>query len=424
MTNQGGGGRTRWRAAVLASLAVVAVSRLAAAPPRTSPLSPVLRAGAARADITPTMPVALEGYLEPEHRLSEGVHDRLYARAIAFSSGPDRVVLLSADLGSFMSASYFQRIIADRVGLRPEELLLCAVHTHSGPQLSLNADYPHPNNARYTRQLTERLVTVVAQALRSMEPATLAVGTSRCAVNASRRRPAADGRIEMAANPDGPVDHDVTAISVRGRSGRTLAVLFNYACHSRSLRRPNRLLSGDVLGIAEQAVEDRLPGHPVTAAFAGTSGDVDPRMVVDSFADEAPVKQGNELGAAVVEALEAQRAVARSVVRTTRVSVPLPSRSGGAPRRVDLTALAIGDLGVLAFECEASVEIGQAIKTRSPFASTLVITLCNGWGGYLPVAHQYDEGGYEVSNTPYARGAAEMLVDEAVALLGRAKTRD
>jgi hypothetical protein len=422
MVNLEGRGGWRWCATVLAAavgLTVAAEARPAEQETRGRQRRvATLRAGAARIDITPAMPVALEGYLDPETRVSEGVHDRLYARAIAFSTGPTRLVLVSADLGSFMSAPCFQRIIAERLHLLPEEVMLCAIHTHSGPQLSLNGDYPHPNNAVYTHQVADHLVTVVDKALRSMEPATLEVGRSTCLVNMSRRRPTAEGRIEMAPNPGGPVDHEVTALRVRGRSGATIAVLFTYACHSRSLRRPNRLVSGDVLGLAEQGVEESLAGHPVVAAFAGTSGDIDPAAVVDSFTDGATVEQGKRLTDAVLAAVRAaRRDEAPSGLRVLRKSVALPTRSGGAGRRVDLVAASIGGTGLLAFECEASVEIGQAIKAGSPFPATLVVTLCNGWGGYLPVAHQYDEGGYEVSNTPYARGAAETLVGEAIALL-------
>jgi neutral ceramidase len=418
------GGRGGWRSCAAVLVAVAGLTLVGEARPtgqeargRQRPVA-TLRAGAARVDITPTLPVALEGYVDPETRVSEGVHDRIYARAIALSAGSTRLVLVSADLGSFMSAPHFQRVIADRLHLAPSEILLCAIHTHSGPQLSMNADYPHANNATYTRQVAERLVTVVARALGAMEPATLAVGRGTCPVNASRRRPTADGGIEMAPNPDGPVDHDVTALQVRGRSGRTLAVLFTFACHSRSLRRPNRLVSGDILGLAEQAIEGELAGHPVVAAFAGTSADIDPALVVDTFADGATVEQGRQLGGAVLDAVRAaRRDDTSSELRILRKTVPLASRSGGAPRRVDLVAASVAGTGLLAFECEASVEIGLAIKAASPFPATLIVTLCNGWGGYLPVAHQYDEGGYEVSHTPYARGAAEALVGEAVALL-------
>jgi hypothetical protein len=251
----------------LAGVAVVAAGRPV---PQAARPSATLRAGAARIDITPAQPVALEGYLNPGDRISEGVHDRLQARAFAFASGPTRVVLVSADLGSFMFGAYFQRVIAERLGLRPEEILLCATHTHSGPQLSLNAEYPHPNNARYTQSLAGLLATVAGRALRTVAPVRLRVGRSASDVAISRRLPTADGGMEMAPNPGGAVDREVLVLQLERPDGEPFGLLFNYACHSRSLRKGNRLVTGDVLGIAEQAAEREHRGT-IAAAFAGTS---------------------------------------------------------------------------------------------------------------------------------------------------------
>jgi hypothetical protein len=209
-----------------------------------------LRAGAARADITPDAPLALEGYEEPETRVSTGVHDHLYARAIAFASGTKRLVVISCDVGSFALGPYFVRLIGDRWGLQSDEILLCATHTHSGPQLSLNADYPHPGNFRYTKALEATLVDLSGRALRALAPAQMAVGRARADVGASRRKPGADGRVEMAPNPDGIADPEVLALRLSRPGREPFGLLFLYASHSRSLRRANTLVSGDIFGIA------------------------------------------------------------------------------------------------------------------------------------------------------------------------------
>jgi neutral ceramidase len=62
-------------------------------------------------------------------------------------------------------------------------------------------------------------------------------------------------------------------------------------------------------------------------------------------------------------------------------------------------------------------EIGQAIKTASPFSHTFVLTHCNAAGGYLPTRSSYAEGGYEVLSSPFAAGAAEMVVEETTRML-------
>ena len=62
----------------------------------------------------------------------------------------------------------------------------------------------------------------------------------------------------MAFNPEGKADHEVLALQLLQPGAAALGVLFNYSSHSRSLRGPNRLVSGDVFGIAEQFVEAKL----------------------------------------------------------------------------------------------------------------------------------------------------------------------
>ena len=57
----------------------------------------VLRAGAARIDVTPTQPVTLAGYASRTKNVSRGVHDPLSARAVAFAQGERKLVLVSLD---------------------------------------------------------------------------------------------------------------------------------------------------------------------------------------------------------------------------------------------------------------------------------------------------------------------------------------
>jgi hypothetical protein len=379
-----------------------------------------LRAGAAKIDITPDAPLSLEGYQEPATRVSEGVHDRLFARAFAFGDGSRRLVIVSCDLGSMILGDYFRHQVLDAVRLRPEELWLCATHTHSGPMLTLHPSYPH--NVEYTERLAQPLIGVVGEALRSMRPARLAVGRGRSSVGVSRRRRGADGLMEMAANPDGVADPDVLVLQVAATSGRPMGALFVYACHSRSLTRTNRLISGDVLGIAAQELEAAQPGL-IAGAFAGASGDIDPVSVVDGFEskDGQPpetVRLARLLADGVRGAMATARALAPALpLRSSVTRLRLPARHEGRQKAVDIAVCAIGEAAIVGLDCEASVEIGLAIKARSPFPLTAVITNCNGWSGYLPVERQSPAGGYEVDRTGFAPPAAGLLIDAVVQLL-------
>ncbi|MCP5120486.1 MAG: hypothetical protein GY953_57565 [bacterium] len=89
-----------------------------------------------------------------------------------------------------------------------------------------------------------------------------------------------------------------------------------------------------------------------------------------------------------------------------------------SPLRVEIQALRIGQLAIVAMPGEPFAEIGVAVKRASPFGFTMFCGYSDGIGGdYLPTADEYAHGGYEVERTPYAPGADQLVIDAASALL-------
>ncbi len=82
-----------------------------------------------------------------------------------------------------------------------------------------------------------------------------------------------------------------------------------------------------------------------------------------------------------------------------------------------LQAIRIGNIALIAIPGEPFTETGQAIAAGSPFPHTLFSGYTNGGFSYLPVRSAYAEGGYEVETSPFAEGAAELVVREALAML-------
>ena len=60
-----------------------------------------------------------------------------------------------------------------------------------------------------------------------------------------------------------------------------------------------------------------------------------------------------------------------------------------------LQAMRIGDLAIVGIPCEVFAEIGLEIKKTSPFPATCVVSLANGYNGYLPTPAAARLGGYE-----------------------------
>ena len=61
---------------------------------------------------------------------------------------------------------------------------------------------------------------------------------------------------------------------------------------------------------------------------------------------------------------------------------------------VRLQAIRVGKIGFAAAPCEMYGGTGLTIKDDSPFPTTMVVGLANGYSGYLPPPDQFQYGGY------------------------------
>jgi hypothetical protein len=90
----------------------------------------------------------------------------------------------------------------------------------------------------------------------------------------------------------------------------------------------------------------------------------------------------------------------------------------GKSHNVEVQVIALGrDVAWVSLPGEVFVELGMAIKKRSPFPQTFVVELANESIGYIPDRRSYAEGNYEPESARCAPGSGEKLVDTAVVLL-------
>ena len=88
------------------------------------------------------------------------------------------------------------------------------------------------------------------------------------------------------------------------------------------------------------------------------------------------------------------------------------------PVKVEIQALRIGELAIVAMPGEPFAEIGAEVRKRSPFAFTMFCGYSDGTGGnYMPTADEYAHGGYEVERTPYGPGADRAVIEASLRLL-------
>lgn len=242
--------------------------------------------------------------------------------------------------------------------------------------------------------------------------------------------------------PAGPVDPEVSFLSVQSIDGRPIALLANYSLHYVGGVDQGDV-SADYFGIFSQRIGELLDAGANDRPFVGmmsngTSGDVN--NINFRGRDGKSYKQYEKM--AEVAEVVAQRVKSAHDQIEFRDWVPLKSarreltlkfrkpdeamqkyfaevlaKPEGAERyhryetnyagrvqtlldgpdevSIPLQAVRIGDLAIAAIPFEVFTEIGLEIKEKSPFKDAFTIELANDSHGYLPTPRQHELGGYE-----------------------------
>ncbi|WNQ11897.1 neutral/alkaline non-lysosomal ceramidase N-terminal domain-containing protein [Paenibacillus aurantius] len=392
--------------------------------------------GTARMEITPPMPVPLAGFAGRSGSY-ERVDQRLYARIWLWETAEQtplrRAVLVQADLIWFGQevAPGLIRAIAERWDIPEAAVILHASHTHGGPQTS---DCLHPwlgkADPAYLAFLEGQIQEGIERAGRSKEAVSLERGRGECRIGINRRK-FINGVMEMAPNPDGPTDPEVTVIRFVTGSGGTKGIWFHYACHPTTTA--DNAVSSDFSGAAMEQLEEAWGGVPASF-LQGCCGDVRPALFREGHFYRGGPAEVKQLGTALAE--EVQRVLEGPMERlepasleARRVTIPLPyerypdaeelakaeqeegpqaewsrllasgrSPSGRtAPMHVSVLEIAEG-LMLASMNAEVVGEYGRLIKER--FRGTVLpLPYSNGMIGYVPTAAQLAEGGYEADRS-------------------------
>ena len=261
--------------------------------------------GTGRTVITPNEPTWMAGYSSRTSPSEGKLHD-LWAKALLLEDARgNRSLLITTDiLGVSKDFSDEVRSLINRkYNLNNSQIILSSSHTHSGPVISRALQYIYPMTEqdwkvvdKYTEQLKEKLVELVDQAIKNLQPAHIYTqnGITRFQVNRRNNR---ENSITPTTELKGPNDYAVPVIKIESPDKQLLAVVFGYACHPTTLS--INMFSGDYAGFAQLELEKRYPG--VTAMFfqgAGADQNPLPRRTVP-----LAIQYGKQLAATVERVL-------------------------------------------------------------------------------------------------------------------------
>lgn len=140
-----------------------------------------LRVGVAKTDITPE---DLSGLTNLWKRPFEGVHDRIYLRALVVDNGINTAAIVSADLVEFGDTMALRQQIVKELGIPANHVILTASHNHNAPRVGTvtagaSAQVGGPATAAYTERVYSQIIDVLRQAKAAMQPARVGIGTGR-----------------------------------------------------------------------------------------------------------------------------------------------------------------------------------------------------------------------------------------------------
>lgn len=298
-------------------------------------LAPVLRAGAATANITPELGGEVVGGFLPFP--ATHIHDELHARCLVLDDGSTKLALVVCDLlGLHRSLSLKAREhIEKETGIPAAHVLISGTHTHS----ATNAIGTHPRRYDSDMELTpyqafvaRRIADGVRRAIHLLRPAEIGFGAVEVPEHVHIRRwflkegtmpPNPFGQIDRvkmnpgAGNPNlvepaGEPDPRVSFIALREPGGRLISVFSAYSLHYVGGVGSGHI-SADYYGYYCEALKRRVEGGdedpPFVAMMAnGTSGDANNINFRQPQPRKAPYEQmryvGEDLAAKVRAALD------------------------------------------------------------------------------------------------------------------------
>jgi len=371
-------------------------------------------------------------------------------------------------------------LLKEKTGIAYPHILFSCSHTHFAPALhhdgfpfpDLGLVAPDP---RFVEDFKTHLVEAAQESIKNKRPGTLEIARLRAPqVLFNRRTVAADGQVvtnyryplDAENYTFSPVDDELTALRFKDENGIG-AVLVNFGCHpvtgGRDVERDHYKISADYPFYLRQAIAaeyacpvlftlgaagDAVPlerfgdsrqhigtilGKTVTMAERVFAAQENPKIAADFLEFEAHTHIG--LDAAAVEAEYTQARAAFAAAQEGEIAVDREGRPDSTAGeifgekllnlkraklypnnkfQVKVQFLRIGGTTLVVIPFEVLSDIGLRLKQRFP--NSAVVSCANGYQGYLPLAHNYDKGGYETMgrSTHFEKGTADRLLEAAL----------
>lgn len=390
--------------------------------------------------IDPQIGCEMEGY---ESRRSTGRHDHLTTSVFYLANGETRLLFIALDIVAVPGyrADRIKRQITAQWQVPAEQVVIAAIHTHSGPTVTdLLLDYPDIDET-YWQQIDTQTLKAVANAIQNAQPGRLAL----------RAATVPDGIYANRDQATMPYNRQLAQLVALDDEDKLLGALLLLGTHPTLMNAKNTQLSADLVGGVRQAYQKRFGIRPVV--MLTDCGNTSTRYTRRESSFDEVMQKSEQLVAGLIKAVDKPVTLGRlqsqqvtltsdynpmtnpdAQVLWTKINNETQAATGA--RQDELkgflstyqhirnfghthfqthsTILDCGDLRIVTYPGELVHTLGARIR-HADDKPTLLVTLANDYRGYS--VNQEDFGLYfESYNSVLLRGAADEFVARIVAV--------
>jgi hypothetical protein len=400
-----------------------------------------LRVGVAQEKITPNIGSYLGGYWRI--RIVKTVKSDLYAKAIVLEVKGKKMAIVSVDLIGITPAiaKSAKELITNQCGIAADAIMVCATHTHTGPEIRDRKDRSYSSDPKYNAELIQKIAVVVKRACDSMFNGNLYVGQIEAkGYSVNRYVRLKDGRDksnyrDLSENPPygddiigyaSPMDNSVQTLCVKDLKGQIRGIGVNFAAHPNAGKKATYVWAEWPGDTAERIAEEYGEDVPCLL-LQGAAGDVHctskmNRQAVGRGVAEAAIKANSDIikpmpnpvldwRMEILKIPYCSRLELAKVIAYYRRKKDLTAGEKGLMNRlikfyklwdkdgktldVPVQCLRIGDVAIVGLPGEPFTALSLEIKQNSPAKQTFVVGYANSWKpAYIPPADQTQRGGY------------------------------
>jgi hypothetical protein len=398
-------------------------------------------ASVAAVDITPPieMNYTLGGYGERMNKPAIAIHDRIWAKALAFQMDHRKYLIITLDilgLPSNVKSDLIKRISGHGWGM--ENIMLLPSHSHGSLEMAALNSKNLLNNPQIgifqpelLKFLLDKLEALIKEVDQSYQPVKIGTGSMIIdSLNHNRRK-------------DSEVDKELIITRIDLTNGKPLAVLVNWTAHPTFLGGKDMLVSAEWPGYLQSELQN-LIGNGVTAMYYnGAEGDQSPILdepidgykKIEIYGKKIAAKAFELFKKIQTKNIEVFTCSYRTITLPEHIAHPSFMKTGGdeyklnektvktmidmlCPTEVGLGSVRIGDLIIAGVPGEMAAGLGMKIKASLKGGGIKYVAiggLANEWISYILSRDQYVHGeGYESSVSFYGPGLGDLLSSEII----------